>query len=307
MPGEATNTDLDSFTAVRPELIGLAYRMTGSLATAEDIAQDAFLRWRATPRDHIETPRAFLLKTAARLSLDHIKSARVRRERYVGPWLPEPAVEDAEAPQHTALARAQDVSVAMLLTLQRLSPAERAVFILHDLFDTPFPEIATLLHRTEPACRKLASRARLRLEQPETRFTVDDAEATRIATAFHRAAVAGDLVALRGLLAENAIFHSDGGGLRTAALQIVTGLEKCLRLFAGLARKRATPPELLHAGRINGLPGYVTMEPDGLLQTTTLEVQDGRITAIYIVRNPEKLEGVRLRFQKDGTAPPDLH
>ena len=298
MPPEAPNPDLDSFTAIRPDLVGLAYRMTGSLATAEDIAQDAFLRWRATPREQVETPRAYLLKTAARLSLDHLKSARVRRERYVGPWLPEPVVEDAEAPQQAALARAQDVSVAMLLTLQRLSPAERAVFILHDLFDTPFPEIAALLRRTEPACRKLASRARNHLEQQEPRFAVDDAEATRIATAFQRATAAGDLATLRGLLAENAIFHSDGGGIRPAALRVVTGLEKCLRLIAGIARKRPAPPQLLHAGRINGLPGYVTLEHDGLPQTTALEVEDGRITAIYVMRNPEKLEAIRRRFQK---------
>jgi RNA polymerase sigma-70 factor (ECF subfamily) len=302
MPGETINTDLDSFTAVRGELIGLAYRMTGSLATAEDIAQDAFLRWRTAPRDQIETPRSYLLKTAARLSLDHIKSARVRREQYVGPWLPEPAVEDTEAPQQTAFRRAQDVSVAMLLTLQRLTPAERAVFILHDLFETPFPEIATLLHRTEPACRKLASRARERLEAQGTRFEVDDAEATRIATAFQHATALGDVAALRDMLAENAIFHSDGGGIRHAALQIVTGLEKCLRLFAGIARKRTGPSELLHAGRINGMPGYVTLEPDGLPQTTALEIQDGRVTAIYIVRNPEKLEAVRRRFQHCGTS-----
>ncbi|MFC7554351.1 sigma factor [Pseudoroseomonas wenyumeiae] len=129
----------DAFTAMRGELIGLAYRMTGSLAQAEDIAQETFLRWNAADHAQVEVPRAFLLKIAARLSLDHLKSARSRREAYVGPWLPEPLVEDLEPPQQAALSRAQDISVAFLLTLQRLSPAERAVFILHDLFETPSP------------------------------------------------------------------------------------------------------------------------------------------------------------------------
>ncbi|EHM02830.1 Sigma-70 region 2 [Acetobacteraceae bacterium AT-5844] len=296
MQGETINPDLESFTAVRTELIGLAYRMTGSLAQAEDIAQDAFLRWRTAPREQIETPRSYLLKTAARLSLDYLKSARVRREAYVGPWLPEPLVEDEEAPQQAAYRRAQDVSVAMLLTLQRLTPAERAVFILHDLFDTPFPEIAALLHRTEASCRKLASRARAHLEEETPRHEVDDAEATRIATAFHAASAAGDLAALQNLLAADAIIHTDGGGIRPAALNLIEGLEKALRFFSGIARKRPRPPELLHAGRINGLPGFVTLEYDGLPQTTTLEVQGGLVTAVYIVRNPEKLGTVRRRF-----------
>lgn len=284
-----------SFTPLRAELIGLAYRMTGSLATAEDISQEAFLRWSAADRAAIEVPRAWLLKVAARLSLDHLKSARHRRERYVGPWLPEPLLATEGPPQQAARERAQDISVAFLLTLQRLSPAERAVFILHDLFETPFAEIAALLGRTEAACRKLATRAREHLGEPAARQAVSEAEAQRIARAFLAASRSGDEASLRDLLARDVVLHTDGGGIRPAALNPILGAEKVSRFFAGLARKHPAPvPPLLHLGHINALPGYVTLEADGLPQTTALELRpDGRIGAIYVVRNPRKLAAVR--------------
>ncbi|MFC7477304.1 sigma-70 family RNA polymerase sigma factor [Dankookia sp. GCM10030260] len=300
MPGEpASGTDpVGDFVPLRAELIGLAYRMTGSWATAEDIAQEVFLRWHGTDRAQVVVPRAWLLKAAARLSLDHLKSARHRREAYVGPWLPEPVLDSPEPPQQAAREFADDLSVAFLLTLQRLSPAERAVFILHDLFETPFAEIAGLLGRTEPALRKLATRARVRLQeegrdQPH-RQAVTDAEARRIAGAFLAASRRGDEAALRDLLARDAVLLSDGGGRRQAALNPIRGVDRIVRLFASLARKRveAAVP-LVHLGRINRLPGYVTLEADGLPQTTALELRDGRIGAIYVVRNPEKLAAVR--------------
>ncbi|MBX6375421.1 MAG: sigma-70 family RNA polymerase sigma factor [Acetobacteraceae bacterium] len=295
-PGEPD--PVEHFNQLRAELIGLAYRMTGSLATAEDIAQEAFLRWQAADRSRIEVPRAWLLKVAARLSLDHLKSARHRRETYVGPWLPEPVLESEEPPQQAAHERAQDLSVAFLLTLQRLSPAERAAFILHDLFETPFAEIAALLGRSEAACRQLAPRARARPGEAPPRHPVTGAEARRIARAFLAAARTGDETALRDLLARDVVLHTDGGGLRPAALNPIEGVDKVVRFLAGLARKRAAPPSpLLHLGWINALPGFVTLEPDGLPQTTALEVRDGRIAAIYVVRNPEKLALVRAQLR----------
>lgn len=285
------------FAPLRAELIGLAYRMTGSWATAEDIAQEVFLRWHGTDRAQVEVPRAWLLKATARLSLDQLKSARHRREAYVGPWLPEPVLDDAAPPQQAAHEFADDLSVAFLLTLQRLSPAERAVFILHDLFETPFAELAGLLGRAEPALRKLASRARARLQQEGRHQPVSDAEARRIATAFLAASRQGDEAALRALLAQDAVLHSDGGGLRNAALNPIRGVDKLVRLFASLARKRAeTAVPLVHLGRINTLPGFVTLEADGLPQTTALEIRNGRISVIYVMRNPEKLAGVRARL-----------
>ena len=285
------------YTPVRRELVGHAYRMTGSVATAEDIAQEVFLRWNAADRARVEVPRAWMLKAAARLCLDHLKSARVRRERYVGPWLPEPVLDSGDAPQHAAHLRAEDVSVAFLLTLQRLSPAERAAFILHDLFDTPFAEIAALLGRTEPGCRQLAARARARLGRdaaPRSGPPVDEAEAQRIARAFHAASRSGDEAALRDLLAHDAVLHTDSGGARPAALRPILGAERIGRFFAGVVRKSGSPaPPTPHPARINGLPGYVTLERDGLPQTTALELRGGLIAAIYVVRNPAKLAAVR--------------
>lgn len=302
---EAGPDPAEHFTPLRAELIGLAYRMTGSVATAEDIAQDVFLRWNATERARVEVPRAWLLKAATRLSLDHLKSARHRRERYAGPWLPEPVLDFEDPPQQAAHERSEDVSVAFLLTLQRLSPAERAVFILHDLFETPFAEIAALLQRSEPACRKLATRARARLSASRPRPPVPDAEARRIARAFLAASRNGDEAALRDLLARDAVLHTDGGGIRPAALNPIVGADRIGRFFAGLARKqRVLPAPLLHLGRINALPGYVTLEPDGLPQTTALEIRDGRIAAVYVVRNPEKLAAVRARLPAAPVAPP---
>jgi RNA polymerase sigma-70 factor (ECF subfamily) len=294
----------ETFHPLRAELIGLAYRMTGSLATAEDIAQDAFLRWNAADRGVIAVPRAWLLKATARLSLDHLKSARRRRELYVGPWLPEPVLDSEEAPQAAAHERSQDLSVAFLLTLQRLSPAERAVFILHDLFEMPFAELAALLGRSEEACRKTAARARARLNGAAPRQPVSDREAQRIARAFLAASRDGDEAALRDLLARDVVLHTDGGGIRPAALNPILGAAKVSRFFAGLARKRMAPPApLLHLGRLNSLPGYVTLEPDGLPQSTALEVRDGRIVAIYVVRNPEKLAAIRSRLGQEGAPP----
>lgn len=294
----------EAFAAARAALIGLAYRMTGSLATAEDIVQDVFLRWHAVDRSGIAAPRAWLLKAAARLSLDHLKSARVRRERYVGPWLPEPLLDSEEPPQQAARERAEDLSIAFLLTLQRLSPAERAVFILHDLFETPFAELAGLLGRSEEACRKLATRARARLGDTRPRQPVSQAESRRIARAFLAASRRGDEAALRRLLTQDAVLHADGGRIRPAALRPILGADRVIRFLAGLARKRVPGPvPLLHLGRINGLPGYATLEADGLPQTTALDIRDGRIAAIYVVRNPEKLGLVAPRGSMPSTAP----
>jgi RNA polymerase sigma-70 factor (ECF subfamily) len=281
-----------SFLPHRSALVGLAYRMTGSRATAEDIAQEVFLRWQAAERDAILLPRPWLMKAAARRALDHLNSAQVRREAYVGPWLPEPVLDSETAPQEAALEHAENVSLAFLLTLERLSPVERAIFILHDLFDTPFSEIASLLHKSEAACRQMAVRARQRLGDSNPRHQVPEAEGTLLAEAFLVASQTGDEAALRALLAADVIMHTDGGGIRPAALKPIYGAEKAARMLARLAKKKPAIPALLYAGRINGAPGYVTREGDGLPQATVLEISAGRIIAIYIIRNPEKLQAI---------------
>lgn len=287
-----------SFLPWRSDLIGLAYRMTGSRAAAEDIAQEAFLRWVAADRAQVAVPRAWLLKTTARLCLDLLKSAQHRREAYVGPWLPEPVLDTEESPQQLAHEQAQSLSIAVLLTLQRLSPAERAIFILHDLFETPFAEIAGLLGRSEAACRQTAVRARARLNDATPRISVSEEEGQRIAAAFLAASRDGDEARLRDLLAADVAVHADGGGLRPASINLILGAVKAARMFAGLARKRAgAVSPLLYSGRINTLPGYVTLEADGLPQATALEIQDGRITTIYIIRNPEKLGAIQSQLR----------
>jgi RNA polymerase sigma-70 factor, ECF subfamily len=282
----------ESFVPHRAALVGLAYRMTGSHATAEDIAQEVYLRWEGTERDAVSLPRAWLMKAAARLALDHLKSARVRREAYVGPWLPEPTLESEEAPQEAEWARAENVSLAFLLALERLSPAERAIFILHDLFETKFGEIASLLHISEATCRQMAVRARAHLGEARPRHDVPEAERTRLADAFLAASRNGDEAGLRALLAGDVVVHTDGGGIRPAAFNLIHGAEKAARMFASLARKKPVVPEVLYRGRINGAPGFVTREPDGLPQATVLEMAEGRIVAVYIIRNPEKLRTI---------------
>lgn len=285
-----------SFLAHRPALIGLAYRMTGSLATAEDIAQEVFLRWQRAEWQEVALPRAWLMKAAARLCLDHLKSAQTRRETYLGPWLPEPLPDEA-APQEAAQARAEQVSLAFLLALERLSPPERAIFILHDLFDTSFAEIAALLQKSEAACRQIALRARQRLGEAKPRAApgeagAGEAEQARLADAFLAASRTGDEAALRALLAADVVVHTDGGGRRRAALNPIRGAANAARMLGRLAAKKPAPPPILYRGRINGAPGFVTREPDGLPQATVLEMAEGRIVAVYIVRNPEKLGGV---------------
>ena len=285
-----------SFLPHRANLVGLAYRMTGSRATAEDIAQEVFLRWEGAERAEILLPRAWLMKAAARLALDHLKSAQVRREAYVGPWLPEPVLEEQVAPQEEAWVRAESVSLAFLLTLERLSPPERAIFILHDLFDMGFNELAPLLHKSEAACRQLAVRARQRLGESKPRHEVSEADGARLARAFLAATQTGDEVALRDLLAEDVVLHTDGGGVRPAALNLIYGAEKTARMLARLALKKVGAPVSLYCGLINGMPGFVTKEPDGLPQVTVLEMEDQRIAAVYIIRNPEKLAAIAAVF-----------
>lgn len=277
------------FEAHRQYLLGLAYRMLGSLAEAEDVVQDSYLRWQAADRNSVASPRAFLSTIATRLSLDRLKSARAQREHYVGPWLPEPIVDEGPTPGD-AIELADDLSNSLLLALERLSPLERAAFLLHDVFDLDYGEVAETLERNEANCRQLAARARKNVRAARPRYKVERQEAERLATAFLKASREGDAEALKTLLAQDVEFHADGGGVRQAALNVIAGRDKVIAFFSGVARKTGGAlPEVLHMGTINAGPGMVTLEYDGLPQTTALEVEDGRIKAIYVVRNPEKL------------------
>ena len=281
----------ETFAARRGRLERLAYRMLGSLADAEDVVQDAWMRWNGADRGGIDDPDAWLVRVTTRLCLDRLRAERARREAYVGPWLPEPLVEAAADP----VERAETVSVAFLLALQRLSPLERAVFLLHDVFDQDYAAIAATLQRDEAACRQLASRARAHLKSERPRFTPAPQLADRLAAAFLDAAARNDPAELSALLAQDCVLISDGGGKRSAALRPIVGRADVLQLLAGLARRRVggPTPGRARAARINGLSGFVIEETDGW---TTLAVDPdpsgATIQAIYIVRNPDKLRAL---------------
>lgn len=273
------------FEAARPRLLRIAYRMLGSMAEAEDIVQDAWLRWRSVDAGDVRHPPAFLARTVTRLCLDAMKSARARRETYVGSWLPEPIFEREEE-----VMPLDELTLTLMMALERLSPLERAAFLLHDVFDVPMEEVAVTLQRDAGAVRQLAVRARKHIQAARPRYPVERAEGERIAQAFYAASSQGDLAGLRTLLADTVVLQSDGGGKAYAFLKPIVGLEKIVRMFAGILRKfAATPSVLIQWTWIDGLPGYLSYERDGTLQSTALEIEDGRIRAIYITRNPDKL------------------
>lgn len=271
-----------SFDPLRPRLIRVAYRMLGSVADAEDAVQEAFIRWMGADRETVREPEAFLRRTVTRLCLDQLKSARHRRETYIGPWLPDPLVEDD--------GEEEDVTLPLMLALERLSPLERAAFLLHDVFGVGFEEIAATVDRDPAACRQLAARARTHVREARPRYKLEKQRGLEIASAFFAASRSGDMTALGAMLAQDVSLHSDGGGKRPAAVVPVLGIAQVMQVHKALAvlfgKYGST---LVRVGLINGLPGFVTREADGELQTTALEIEDGRVSGIYVMRNPDKL------------------
>ncbi|HXU64450.1 MAG TPA: sigma-70 family RNA polymerase sigma factor [Polyangia bacterium] len=280
----ATTDEVAGFEPHRAFLAGLAYRMLGSVAEAEDVVQDAFLRWREVDRAAVAEPRAYLARVVSRLCLDRMKSATHRREQYVGTWLPEPVIAE---PAQTL---ADDLSVALLLSLERLSPLERAAFLLHDVFDMDYAAVADAIDRNEAACRQLASRARDNIRQDRSRFTASEADARKLAEAFVTAAVTGDVDGLSRLLAEDAVLYSDGGGKRPAALKPILGRDRIRRFYDGLRKKDAGAFSARRAELVtlNGMPGFIFETAEGT-ETLAFDVANGLIVALYAVRNPDKV------------------
>lgn len=290
-------TAIEQFEAQRGALFGLAYRMLGSRTEAEDVVQDTWLRWRETDPDAITDTRAWLLRVASNVCLDRLKAARVRREVYVGSWLPEPLLDAAigASPLPEAAAEfADDVSVALLIALDRLSPAERAAFLLHDVFGCGFDEIAGMLARSEAACRQLARRARGHVRAARPRHACPPAQARALARAFAAAVESGDVDGLAALLARDCSFISDGGGQVAAVPRPVFGDVRVAKVVVGFARGYQGTIVASEA-TINGLAGFVVSDECGrVIQTVALEPNvDTRIQAIYVVRNPDKLRHVR--------------
>jgi RNA polymerase sigma-70 factor, ECF subfamily len=285
--------DAAEFERHRRYLTGVAYRMLGTLADAEDVVQDAYVRWHAASLNTaLENPRAYFAQIVTRLCLDRMKSAQARRETYVGPWLPEPVVgavlsESAE----TETERANDISYALLLTLERLSPLERASFLLHDVFEYEFEQIAEILERSADSCRQLASRAREHIRGDRPRFQASVEGRRRLAEAFTAATRTGDPSALAAILAEDVVFLSDGGGRVPAAINPILGRDHVSRMIAGLGQRWRDLPQIRFVfAEINGLAGIIFYEGDKPFQTMALEAAaDGSIAAIYVMRNPDKL------------------
>jgi RNA polymerase sigma-70 factor (ECF subfamily) len=289
------------FEPHRRRLLGLAYRMLGSMADAEDAVQDTYLRWHAADRENVSDPKAFLMTTTTRICLNMLTSARARREEYVGPWLPEPVLDTAALAPDSRTELADDLSIALLLTLDRLSPLERAAFLLHDVFDFSFNEVASALERSDAACRQLAARARAHVREvrprgatvPPARSGEVDAKHKQLLSAFIAASQAGDLNAMTQLLASDVRVMTDGGGKVRSALEVIDGADRVARLIVEATRKRPDtwwrPDFKMRFAIINGLPGLIVDAPEGPVQTTAIEIEGDVIRALYVVRNPDKL------------------
>jgi RNA polymerase sigma-70 factor (ECF subfamily) len=289
-----------SFELYRRRLLGLAYRMLGSMADAEDAVQETYLRWHAADRDNVSDPRAFLMTTTTRICLDMLTSARARREEYVGPWLPEPVLDTAALAPDSRTELSEDLSIALLLMLDRLSPLERAAFLLHDVFDFSFSEVATALQRSDAACRKLAARARAHVRAIRPRGATApprseeiDAKHAQLMSAFLAATGSGDLDALMQMLASDVRIVTDGGGKVASALNVVDGADRVARFLVEATRKRPgawwRDDFTLRFATINGMPGVIVDAPEGPVQTAAFEIAGGVVRALYVVRNPDKL------------------
>lgn len=286
-----TQEAAQTFETHRRLLEGIAYRMLGSLAEAQDVVQDTFLRWNQADREQVENSKAWLVTTCSRIALDVLKSARVRRLEYVGPWLPEPYLEQG-GPADGSPAEVDDtVSTALMLALETMSPAERAAFLLHDVFGYDFREIGEILGKTAPACRKLASRARERVQSERPRFSVSPVEHRHLLAAFLEAARAGEMDALKGLLVASVEFHSDGGGKVSAAKEVLVGAEVVARFFSKVIPRPRGKALETRLGWFNGAPGALVIENGQVISSISLEIdsESGKITRIFALRNPDKL------------------
>jgi RNA polymerase sigma-70 factor (ECF subfamily) len=279
----------DPFDEHRGALFAVAYRMLGSVADAEDIVQDAFLRWREAARDDVESPRAFLTTIVTRLCIDHLRSARVRREEYVGPWLPEPVLV-AEAPEEP-VEMAESLSMAFLVLLESLTPAERAALLLREVFDYEYAEVAKILGKTEANCRQLVRRARERVAEGRPRFDASIEAREALTHRFLAACATGDLEGLLGLLSSEVTLYSDGGGKVRAALNPIRGADRVARFLVGIARK-APEGISVRPAIVNGEAGFVATVDGATHSVWTFRFGASSIDAIYVVNNPDKLKHV---------------
>ncbi|WP_433190786.1 RNA polymerase sigma-70 factor [Actinoallomurus sp. CA-150999] len=279
----------EEFEELRPLLFSIAYRILGSVSEAEDAVQETWLRYEASstrPR----SAKAYLSATVTRISIDVLRSARVRREEYVGPWFPEPLLADPYEDPTRSAELADSVSMAALLLLERLSPLERAVFVLREVFDFGFPEVASAVGRSEAACRQLAVRARRHMAEGRPRFEADRKERKQLASRFFDALREGDVAGLQDLLAADVSMVGDGGGKAPQLARAIVGAENVARLLASVFPRLARIDVTYEPHEVNGQPGAIFRDRDGkVLHTLALDVLDGQIQAIRLVLNPDKL------------------
>ena len=282
----------DAYRELRPLLFSIAYRMVGSVSEAEDLVQEAFLRLHRALADgtEIASPKAYLSAVTTRLAIDHLRSARVRRERYVGAWLPEPLVTGGEADPASHAETADSLSLAFLVLLERLSPLQRAVFLLREVFGYGYAEIAGLVGRSEDNCRQIAARARRHVEAGRPRFESSRSQREELARRFFAAVEQGDTEGLVGLLADDVVMYGDGGGKAPALATPVHGAVQVARFLLGLTRRGAAAGIRVRPVEVNGHPGLLAIDPDGrLLGVLALDIADGRVQTVRSIVNPDKL------------------
>jgi RNA polymerase sigma-70 factor (ECF subfamily) len=282
-------SSLTTFNEHRSLLFSIAYRMVGSVADAEDVLQDAFIRWQQTPHDAIRSPRAFLVTIVSRLCINHLQTARVQREEYVGQWLPEPVVTDPASDPASALAADESLSMAFLVLLERLTPIERAVFLLREVFDYDYADIAESLRRSEANCRQILRRAKEHVHAARPRFTPSARQQSDLLPKFVQATTRGDLDGLLSLLASDVVLHTDGGGKARALPNLIHGATSVARAILGGIRKFAPQSHVIRQVEINGEPGFVTYNNGQPASALVLHSGGDLIQAIYVITNPAKL------------------
>jgi RNA polymerase sigma-70 factor, ECF subfamily len=292
-PTKASDDTAAAYADLRPLLFSIAYRMLASVSEAEDIVQEAFVRYQRQVADDgsVQSPKAWLSAVVTRLAIDHLRSARVRREAYVGEWLPEPLVTDdgwGDPANHAE--QVESLSMSFLLLLERLTPVERAVFLLHDVFDYDFAEVSSIVNRTPATCRQHAVRARRFIAENRPRFDASEAERDELVSRFFAAADRGDVNGLIELLAEDVIVHGDGGGKVPQWFEPIAGADKVARLFARMGSQMQRFGAALEVHRINGQPGVIFRGPHGgVFSVMAVDVVNGRVTTIRSIVNPDKL------------------
>lgn len=286
-------SSLEDFNEHRPLLFSIAYRMLGTVSDAEDMVQETFLRWHETANETVRSTKTYLASIITRLCIDYLRSARVRREQYVGTWLPEPILTPQVDNPSNLMELADSLSIAFLTVLERLSPLERAVFLLRDVFEYDYEEISNMVGKSPTNCRQILRRAKQHLNAERLRFPVSRPQQEQITAQFSEASTSGNLQDLLLLFAKDVTFLSDGGGQVIAAIKPIHGARKVARMFLAIRRKWLTDVNLVsHLVEINGEPGIIQYLGGHIHSAMTLKIVDGRIQSIYSVRNPDKLKQI---------------